>query len=70
MSNLNLDIAKKLGLPGIKKYWRRAGQIEMELDWLYDWILVLTTLVRHSCKVYDNEKVTKNMNVRQDTDPE
>ena len=32
MSNADLDTAKKLGLTGIKKYWRHAGSVEMELD--------------------------------------
>ena len=70
MSNANIDAAKELGLTGIKKYWRRAGQVEMELDWLHDWIPALATFVRHSRSVYDNEKVTQNMNARRDIDPE
>ncbi len=32
MSDVDLDAAKELGLTGIKKYWRRAGQVEMELE--------------------------------------
>ncbi len=36
MSDADLDTAKELGLTGIKKYWRRAGQVELELDWLHD----------------------------------
>ena len=36
MSNADMDAAKKLGQTGIKKYWRRAGQVEMKLDWLHD----------------------------------
>ncbi len=36
MSNVDLNTAKELGLTSIKKYWRRAGQVEMELDWLHD----------------------------------
>ena len=36
MSNTDLDTAKKLGLTGIKKYWRCASQVEIELDWLYN----------------------------------
>ena len=63
MSNANIDAAKELGLIGIKKYWKRAGQVEMELDWLYDWIPALATFVRHSRSVYNNEEVTQNMNV-------
>ncbi len=51
MSDADLDAAKELGLTGIKKYWRRAGQVEMQLEWLHDWIPVLTTFVRHSRRV-------------------
>ena len=65
-----MDAAKELGLTGIKKYWRRVGQVEMELDWLHDWIPALATFVRHSRSVYDNEEVTQNMNARRDIDPE
>ena len=32
MSNANIDVAKKLVLTSIKKYWIRTRQIEMELD--------------------------------------
>ena len=64
-----MNVAKKLGLTVIKKYWRCAGQFEMEIDWLHDWISVLAIFVRHSRKVYNNEKVTKNINARRDIDP-
>ena len=64
MRNTDLDAAKKLGPTSIKKYWRRAGQVDMEIDWLHDWIPALATFMRHSCKVYNNEEVTKNMNAR------
>ncbi len=70
ISNADLDAAKELGLTGIKKYWGRAGQVEMELDWLYDWIPALATFVRHSRRVYDDEEVGQNMSVRQDIDSE
>ena len=36
MSDVDLDIAKKLGLSDIKKYWRCASQVEIELDGLHD----------------------------------
>ncbi len=36
MNDTDLDAAKELGLTGIKKYWRRTGQVEIELDWLHD----------------------------------
>lgn len=32
MSNVDLDASKKLGLTGIKKYQKRAWQVELELD--------------------------------------
>lgn len=32
ISNIDVDAAKKLGLTGVKKYWRYADQVEMELD--------------------------------------
>ena len=47
MSNADLDAAKKLRLTSIKKYWKYADQVEMELDWLHDWISVLATFMRH-----------------------
>ena len=64
MSDTNLDGAKELGLTGIKKYQKCTGQVEMELDRLHDWISPLTIFVRHSHKLYNNEKVTKNMKIR------
>ncbi len=36
MSVVDLDAAKELGLTDIKKYWRRASQVEMEQDRLHD----------------------------------
>ena len=69
MSNANLDVVKELELTGIKKYWRRAGQVEIELDWLYDWISALATFVKHSRRVYDNKKIGQNISIRQDIDP-
>ncbi len=64
-----MDVVKELELTGVKKYWRRAGQVEMEFDWLHDWIPALATFVRHSQRVYDNEEVGQNMSVRRDIDP-
>ncbi len=32
MSNADLDVAKELGLTDIKKYWKFAGLVEIELD--------------------------------------
>ena len=70
MSNVDLDVAKKLGLTDIKKFWRHAGYVEIVLDWLYDWILAFAIFVRYLCRVYDNKDVTKNMNVKQNIDLE
>ena len=70
MSKADIEAAKKLGLTGVKNYWRCTGQVEMELDLLHDWIPALATFVRHSQRVYNNKKVSQNMNVRQDIDPE
>ena len=54
----------------MKKYSKCAGQVEIELNWLYNWIPALISFVRYLCKVYDNEEVTKDMNIRQDIDME
>lgn len=70
MSNVNLDVVKKLKLTGIEKYWKCASQVEMELDWLHNWIFALATFVRHSRGLYNNEKLTKNMKIRQNIDSE
>ena len=64
ISNADMDTAKELRLTGIKKDWRRAEQVEIELDWLHNWIPALATFVRHSRSLYDNEEVTQNINVR------
>ena len=32
MRNTDLDAAEKLGLTVMKKYWKHAGQVEIELD--------------------------------------
>ncbi len=70
ISDADLDAAKELGLTSIKKYWRRAGQVEIELDRLHDWIPTLATFVRHSRRVYDNKEIGQNISVRRDINPE
>ncbi len=70
MSNVDMDLAKELGLTGVKKYWRQAGQVEMKLDWLHDWIPALAIFVRYSRRMYNNEEVGQNMSVKRDIDPE
>lgn len=66
MSNVDLDIGKKLRQTNIKKYWKYTSQVKMELDWLYDWILALSTFVRHSHRGYDHKNMTENMKIKQD----
>ena len=70
ISNTDLDTAKELGLISIKKYWRYASKVAIELDWLHDWILALATFIKYSRRVYNNKKVHQNMIVRQNIDPE
>ena len=36
INSVDLNIAKKLGLTGIKKYERHVGHAEIEQDWLHD----------------------------------
>ncbi len=49
ISNADMDAAEDLGLTGIKKYWRHAGQIQDEVDSLYkNSIPVLRAFVKHS----------------------
>lgn len=64
MSNINLDAAKKLRLTDIKKQSRYAWQVELELDCLHDQILIFTIFVKYSYRIYNNEKITKNIKVR------
>ena len=59
-----MDATKKRGLTMIKKYWKRTGQVEMELDWPHNWILALATFIRHSQRIYDNKERGQNMSVR------
>ena len=68
MSNVDLDAAKELGLTGIKKYWRYAGQIELELDWLNDWIPAFSIFVKYSYRVDNNKEIIKCMKARQNID--
>lgn len=35
ISNVDIDAARDLGLTGIKKYWKRAGQIKKKVNGLY-----------------------------------
>ncbi len=71
INNADIDVARDLGLTGIKKYWSCAGQIQAKVDWLYkDWISALEVFVKHSRKTYDNEKVTENLMIRREINSE
>ena len=70
INNVNIDANRDLGLTGIKKHWRLAGQIEKEVNGLHrDWIPTLAAFVKHSWKTHDNEEVTENIKIRRDIDP-
>ena len=71
ISNVDIDATRNLGLTDIKKYQRLASQIEKKVNELYrDWIPVLAAFMKHFWKTHNNEKVTKNMKIRQDIDLE
>lgn len=57
MSNIDLDIAKNLRLKRVKKYWEYTGQVEIKLNYLYDWIFILTIFVRHLQRVKNSVKI-------------
>ncbi len=62
ISNTDMDITKDLGLISIKKYWKRASQIQNKVDLLYkDWILALRAFVKHFRRTHNNKEVIKNM---------
>lgn len=64
MSNVNLYIARKLGLTDIKKYKRYNSQVEIDQNWLYDYVLILAILIKHLHKRYDNQKMIKIIKFR------
>ncbi len=71
ISNADIDVAEDLGLTGMKKYWRRASQIQEEVDLLHkDWILALGAFVKHSRRTHNNKEVTENMIIRREIDSE
>ena len=47
MRKADIEAAMKLGLTEVTNYWKQVGQVEMELDWLHDWISALVIFVRH-----------------------
>lgn len=64
MTNTKLDVPKKQGQTGIKKYQRYASQVEIELDQEYDWISILTTFIRHLYQENNIREVIENMKIR------
>lgn len=48
ISNADLDLDKKLGLTGIKKYWKYIKQVKLELNCLHDWISAMAIFVKYS----------------------
>lgn len=71
ISNLDIDIAKNLRLIVIKKYQRYISQISEKLKRLYkNWIPALAAFMIYFHQKYNNEKVTENMKIRQDIDPQ
>lgn len=49
------DVIKRLGLSRVKKYLKYASQVEIKLDWLYNWILVSKTFIKNLGKIYYNK---------------
>ena len=47
MGKADIETAKKLGLTGVKNYWRRVSQVEIKLDRLNNWIPALAIFVIH-----------------------
>ncbi len=71
IGNADMDVAGDLGLISIKKFRRRTGQIQNEVDWLHkDWIPTLGTFIKYSRRTHDNEEITENMIIRHKIDSE
>ena len=70
MNNTDMDAAKELGLTGVKKHMKYTSQVEMELDWLHDRILILAIFIKHLRRLYNNKKEGQNMSIRQNIDSE
>lgn len=64
MNNIDLDIAKALEQTSIKKQQRRTEKVELKLDYLYNCISALAKFMKYSRKVYNNEKITKNIKAK------
>lgn len=52
-----MDKAKKLRLTKIKKYSRHINQFKIELDQLYNQILILGIFIKYLQKIYNKKKV-------------
>ncbi len=69
ISTGDMNAVGDLRLTGIKKYWRRPGQISDKVDWLHkDWIPTLGAFVKHSQRTHNNEEVNENMIIRRKID--
>lgn len=67
ISNADIDATKNLGLTIVKKYQRHTGQIKEKVNGLYkDQIPAFALFVKHCQKMYNNEKVTENIKIRQE----
>lgn len=65
-SNADKDVAKKLGLIKIKKYWKHTSYVEIELDLLHYKILKSVLSIKNTWRIYDIKKVSQNISVRQE----
>ena len=71
ISNADIDVAKDLGLTSNIKYWRCTSQIQDKIDGLHkDWISAIGTFVKYFWRMHNNEKLTENMIIRCEIDPE
>ena len=70
ISKANIEAAKKQGLTRVKNFWKYTGQVEMKLDWLYNWIQALAIFVKNLQRVYNNKKVGQNISIGRDINPE
>lgn len=69
ISNIDIDTIENLELIGIQKYQKYIDQIYDKIDWLYnDRIFIFRPFIKHSQKIYNNKKITKNMIIRWEID--
>ena len=71
INNADIDATGNLRLISIKKYLKCTGQIQVKVDKLYkDWMSTFRVFVKYSQRIYNNEKITKNMMIRCEIDSE